>query len=357
MRFLTLSCLILVATAGVAQAGTASSVAGEVRYDAFGEVNDVHASSAAGVVTIRDDAVPVTVGAGCVAVDAHEVTCSFGEDVLIAVEDLDDVVVLDEVSDSLHWQLAAGTGSDTITGCPTCNAIVLAGPGDDTVEGFGPWPLGWIDGESGNDVLTGTAGKNRLMGGTGNDTLVGLGGNDSFYPGPGDDDIQGGAGSGDTIKFGPYPAPHPIVADLSAGVATGMGTDTISGVENLEGTWRGDRLSGDANANHLTGGPGPDVIIGRGGGDVLLGGGISFICCSGNDRLYGGMGRDRLRGSGGNDFLRGGPGVDRLYGGAGRDHMAAKDGFLDFLRGGKNFDRARIDLGLDIVMSVEKAYS
>jgi Ca2+-binding RTX toxin-like protein len=139
-----------------------------------------------------------------------------------------------------------------------------------------------------------------------------------------------------------------ITADLRTGVATGHGTDTLTGVESLIGSGRDDRFSGDWHANSFDGQGGGDVLIGRGGADKLDGN-----CCSrGNDRLYGGPGRDRLWGGRGNDVLRGGTGVDRLRGQNGNDRLRAKDGLRDDVVGGLGFDRARVD-SIDIVSSIE----
>ena len=80
-----------------------------------------------------------------------------------------------------------------------------------------------------------------------------------------------------------------VTVDLAAHTASGdasVGTDTITGVNRVRGSFFNDTISGDANDNTLEGQGGNDVINGRGGNDTLTGG-------SGNDQLDGGDGIDR----------------------------------------------------------------
>ena len=59
----------------------------------------------------------------------------------------------------------------------------------------------WLEGDEGNDTLTGSAGNDRLDGDENNDVLNGGGGRDTIYGGEGNDRINGGAGN-DTIEGG-----------------------------------------------------------------------------------------------------------------------------------------------------------
>ncbi|HEX6012449.1 MAG TPA: M10 family metallopeptidase C-terminal domain-containing protein, partial [Geminicoccaceae bacterium] len=59
-------------------------------------------------------------------------------------------------------------------------------------------------------------------------------------------------------------------ADLASGTAGGslaVGSDRLSGIEDLGGTIYGDRLAGNAVANRLDGEDGADELVGRGGAD------------------------------------------------------------------------------------------
>ncbi len=63
-----------------------------------------------------------------------------------------------------------------------------------------------------------------------------------------------------------------VVADLSTGVATGDGTDTLVGIEDLDGTPGVDTLIGDAGPNRLFGRAGNDSLSGLEEDDELIGG-------------------------------------------------------------------------------------
>src|SRR6266508_3474451 len=151
--------------------------------------------------------------------------------------------------------------------------------------------------------------------------------------GPGDDAYGGGAGS-DTIDF--VSAPSAVEVDLTLGTATGFGSDSLAGTENILGTKFADVLTGDGASNFLSGRGAPDEISGGDGDDRLSGG-------RGDDILDGGTGRDTvtyadlsgkqgfitadLAGGGGADILEGFGGDDLLEGGNGSDIGDGGDGF------------------------------
>ena len=107
-----------------------------------------------------------------------------------------------------------------------------------------------IVGTEGNDVRTGTLGRDVMLGLEGNDTLRGLAGNDVLCGAKGNDKLNGGKGK--------------------------------------------DTLSGQKGNDKLKGGPGKDKLSGKKGKDTLKGGG-------GNDKLKGGGGRDVCIGGKAND--------------------------------------------------------
>jgi Ca2+-binding RTX toxin-like protein len=233
-----------------------------------------------------------------------------------------DVIVAGDGNDTVNSlggndRICGGRGDDTLT----------TGTGDDFVLGDQGSDL--IRGEDGNDTLVGNPGggsnddaNDTIVGGTGNDFLDGWFGNDVLAGGPGNDTLQGAAGT-DVATYAAAAAP--VTASLDSNTATGEGTDTFVGVENLIGSAFNDELTGDALANRLDGVNGNDTIFGLGGNDALLGGNGNDVerGGDGNDGLFTGPGNDRLFGQNGNDSHHGGPGVDLCNGAAGIDSAAA----------------------------------
>ena len=135
-----------------------------------------------------------------------------------------------------------------------------------------------------NEKINGTQSADTIIGGNGNDTLNGGGDGDS---------LDGGAGTdtGDYSGSG-----NGVNVDLSAGTGSGGQAqgDTLTSIEDLIGSSRGDTLVGDDGANALSGLGGADSLNGRGGSDTL----------------NGGNGADTLNGGGGGDSLDGGAGTD-----------------------------------------------
>ena len=140
-----------------------------------------------------------------------------------------------------------------------------------------------LNGSDHGDTLTGDGQGNSLFGDTGNDFLVGLGGNDELLGGDDDDALQGGAGDdlldgGSGIDLADYTdavgfGVNVDLADLGPqAVGGGLGSDTLTGIENVYGSNFIDLLSGDAGNNALYGGGDDDVLTGRGGNDHLDGG-------------------------------------------------------------------------------------
>ena len=140
-------------------------------------------------------------------------------------------------------------------------------------------------GGSGNDRFFGSTVANVLNGGAGNDQLYGGGGNDTLIGGAGNDFFHGGADA-DVILFEGSAA---VDVDIVRTTATGQGTDTLGGVENITGGSGSDIIRGNAAANVLNGAVGNDTLVGRGGSDVLTGGSGSdrfvFANWDGNDRI------------------------------------------------------------------------
>ena len=148
-----------------------------------------------------------------------------------------------------------------------------------------------------DETLTGATGNDTLSGGDGNDVLIGLAGNDTLDGGNGDDVLRGGAGddtliggSGiDTASYAEASVGVTVNLGLTGAQMTGVGSDTISGIENLTGSAFNDALTGDANANRIDAGAGNDLVSAGDGDDVIVGG-----AGEGDDYYDGGTGSDTV---------------------------------------------------------------
>lgn len=182
---------------------------------------------------------------------------------------------------------------------------------------------------AGNDTLDGESGNDTLFGAAGDDTLSGAAGNDTLTGGTGADKLQGGIGR-DLASYASSSAG--VWVDLTTGKGFGGDAegDSLTGIEDLQGSGFNDTLLGNSRNNRLIGGNGNDTLNGEGGNDVLNGG-------RGGDILEGGDGDDMAAGGSGNDFMTGSAGVDTMLGGGGDDLIDAGTG-SDIIMGGAGHD-------------------
>lgn len=290
-----------------------------------------------------------------------------------------DVLLSSAGNDSLY----GGDGIDTadysadtsgIVADLTAGTVSGEATGNDVLEGIEN-----LVGTGFGDQVEGAEVDNTLFGGGGDDTLGAAGGNDVVDGGTGNDSLIGGNGAGDDVYIGgegrdqiSYPsATAGIVINLATGivdgVAGGVGTDTLSEIEDVLASNFDDQVIGDDVANLLMGAAGNDTLIGNGGDDTLDGGTgtdqVSFAGASGavtvdlgagtatgpdgNDQLIGIENvrgsdfADVLTGDGAANLLIGGDGVDTVSGGAGNDTIVAgaEDAVDDVLDGGAGTDQ------------------
>jgi hypothetical protein len=193
--------------------------------------------------------------------------------------------------DTLH----GGDGADVLNGGDGndgSNRTTQAGWGE--VGVFGNEGNDRLIGDLGTDDLFGGPGRDRLEGGAAWDILVGSGGNDTLLAGDGNDELRGNAGIDSTHGGTGFDRAvyidetGPVIANLSTGTATGIGigTDTLTAVEDLFGTANGDTLTGNGGSNFISGYHGNDRLVGQAGNDALFGE-------NGNDTFNGGPGNDR----------------------------------------------------------------
>ncbi|HEX2580694.1 MAG TPA: calcium-binding protein [Dongiaceae bacterium] len=203
-----------------------------------------------------------------------------------------------------------GTGADTLTyrGSSFRISVNLAtgtasdGTGTDVVLNVEN-----VDGSEFNDVIQGDGGANFLYGWGGDDTIDGGDGDDVINGGLENDIFVGGLGT-DRIVYGS--APGGVTVNLETRLASGAyGNDSLTGIENADGSNYDDTLTGDSGNNELRG-------------------------RDGNDSLWGGYGDDRLVGGGGNDHIVGGYGEDTL--------LAGTAGVID-----RGYDTLDYDIAVD----------
>jgi len=155
-----------------------------------------------------------------------------------------DIILGDSGIDLLHGEngidtLYGGAGDDNLYGGNSIDTLI-GGKGADLLDGGNGNDI--LNGQSGDDLLIGGTGVDSLEGSSGNDVLYGNtgvdhlsggSGNDTLFGGLGNDSLIGGSGE-DTASFDG--ALKRIFADLGIGEATGDGTDSFDGIENLTGS-------------------------------------------------------------------------------------------------------------------------
>ncbi|WP_416900382.1 MAG: hypothetical protein ACMVY4_00765 [Minwuia sp.] len=277
-------------------------------------------------------------------------------------------------------QASVGTnGADLLTGGGN-DDILIGAEGDDT-----------LNANAGDDVLKGAVGNDSLDGGDGADLLFGGAGQDTLIGGSGDDTLNPGSndGSGDVIQAGAdnnlivFEAPgsgffvlnytdqvtgiDATFGNTSGTVVKAGGTDTIEGVNLIDGIVGGLQLNGgsgddtvsadliDANEFfQFRGGAGNDSFTGGAGFDRLdyLGaqtGGVTVNIELGLTTEDGHGGTDTFSAI---DELRGSDFADSLLGSSGNDRFILRQG-NDTVDGAGGFDLLRYDRAPIEVVNVD----
>lgn len=240
----------------------------------------------------------------------------------------------------------AAAGDQTLPANNTIDLVVNAGDGDDAVTINTANLLSvTVDGQGGNDALTGNNDADNLRGGPGDDVVVGARGNDDMEGGDGNDVfiwnngdgsdvVDGDAGNDETVINGAPTAGDQFTitpqGDRVRFERVNLGlffVDLTSERLTVNGLGGNDTMTADPGLAALTaltlrGDQGTDEITGGDGADRIFGG-------DGVDTLVGGAGRDELFGDRGNDGVSGGAGDDTLVwdNGDGSDRNDGEDGF------------------------------
>jgi Ca2+-binding RTX toxin-like protein len=247
---------------------------------AASETNQVTVTRSGANIVFNDPGATVGPGALCVqGADTHTVTCPDGAptitvvNVSMTLNDGNDTAVLNVPNVSINGE----AGKDTITGSPYRD-VIDGGADEDTVHaGDGNDAIGDSIDDGAPNHFFGGPGDDSIGGSSGNDDLHGEAGNDSLVGDFGADLLDGGEGF-DTANYTDRgtDAASGVSVTLSGGRATGAGTpgenDTLTGIEDVAGTFKNDTLVGDAGPNVLQGFDGDDSITGGAGSDIIYGG-------------------------------------------------------------------------------------
>ena len=271
-------------------------------------------------------------------------------------------------------------GDQTVPADGTFTVIVNGGAGNDAITVLAKTTelaSSGLNGDGGDDVLTGAdsnetlnggEGDDRLVAGKGNDVMNGGAGNDSLVwnQGDGSDRASGDAGN-DVSEVNGAPTLgdvfilDPVVGGTVRLRRTNLGQFTfdaaterfeVNGLGGSDSVTANDgvgaltllSLDGGAGVDTINGSEGPDLILGGEANDTLTGGG-------GDDRILGDRGADTMNGGGGDDTLvwNNGDGTDVVNGDDGRDDVevngapAAGDGFTVQPNGVRiDFDRTNL---------------
>src|SRR3954471_12940695 len=183
--FVTAAALLALAVPSAAQAATATTADGNLRYTAApGEVNNVSFARVSGdTFRVMDVGAVITAGTGCVQESPNVVRCATarGRPIIARLGDQNDSTAS---KTSRTVQLFGEDGNDRLAGASGRDTLDGGAGGGNIRRGSAKRR---VRGGSGNDQLFANAGNDNIDGGDGNDLLVGGSGNDSETGGNGDD--------------------------------------------------------------------------------------------------------------------------------------------------------------------------
>jgi Ca2+-binding RTX toxin-like protein len=201
--------------------------------------------------------------AGC-TISAAEATCPLSaplDSLLLAGMGGADAIAVAGFPVTVGIVAIGGEGADSLTGRDGDDILVDGpGSGEDTLDALG-----------GDDALTHNGGADQMLGGNGNDLflsdsvcdgeeIVGGGGRDNSSWARLDESVQANLGAGTAGRPGGGELP-----DCSGGTP-----DSLTEIEDLEGSSVADVFYGSAGPNQLLGHKGPDVYFAAAGSDSIL---------------------------------------------------------------------------------------
>jgi hypothetical protein len=357
IRAVLLGCLLALAAAGSASAGSLTLEGGTWVYRAApGESNAFHVrpDDEGDGFYFHDEEIAIAVAPGLcrppLAWDDETVArCPYGSGLRVELNDGEDrAYVGDQLPGGQQLAVDGGPGADRLSGPLTGVGVTFTGgEGNDELDGGHLDDV--LDGGPGNDKVYGDSGRDVVRGGEGDDEVTGDGlqvGADAIDGGPGYDISKSDWIQRDTAGM------IAISLDGAANDGHPGEGDNVVGVEdftfNQPATFAAGAdavrlviLNHGAASSNVVGGPAgdslrtydfADTIDGAGGNDTIEAG-------HGDDTITGGSGRDTINagaGSGSCNFL-----VCRL--GTGNDTVLVRDGEQDSVVCGDGSDRVVAD--------------
>ncbi|MCZ4289288.1 Ig-like domain-containing protein [Hoeflea alexandrii] len=256
--------------------------------------------------------------------DVFQIGLGHGEDTFDGGADNDTVIATAaNVEISISKNFDATSSIETISSGGFAD-VSVHGSGDHNTLDFSATTLDGIthiDGEGGNDVITGNAQDNTIIGGTGSDTLRGGAGDDTFLwtTGDGNDRVDGGSETGadtlDITNTGGSTAYTVNVASSGSNIVPDTGSDaTDILVSDGSATIRADEIEDI------------DFHLGNAGDSVTIAGDFSSTALETSTiTVEGGTGNDTVNAagitSGHSVVFNGGEGNDTFTSGAGDDEF------------------------------------
>jgi Ca2+-binding RTX toxin-like protein len=202
---------------------------------------------------------------GCEIRSPTEAVCPLAQpldSLLLAGMDGDDTIAASNFPATDSVVAIGGEGSDAITGGEESEDILVDGPGGGADV---------LDARGGDDALTHNGGADQLLGGNGNDLFLSNAVCDGEH-------IGGGEGR-DNASWARFK--EGVEANLASGAAGHPGSgeapdcggaplDSLTEVEDLEGSGSSDVFYGDGSPNQLLGHPGADIYFAGPGEDSIL---------------------------------------------------------------------------------------
>jgi RTX calcium-binding nonapeptide repeat (4 copies) len=283
-----------------------------------------------------------------------------GADDVVTVSVENGLLVHDPIGDGLKtgadWD-SATPGEQTVAADGNVVVVVNGGDGNDTLSVDAPvdaLATVFLNGDGGDDVLTGADTGDNLSGGDGSDVLVGGKGGDDLNGGTGNDTFVWNNGDGSDVNVGGDGNDLSVVnGNPTLGDAFTLAPDQLPGFVRFKRTNLATfSLLSDTERFQINGLGGDDSFSPAPGLGARTG--LSIVGGAGADTILGSDGPDRIFGGDGNDTIAPGGGSDVVFGEAGDDQVDLQDGAPDVAHGGDGNDSVLTDgAAVDLVDGFE----